>query len=84
MATMESVWHANTSPVSSILDFAMLGMTGVEVAPILRKFLPDTPIILFTLYGDVVKHMNLNALGISATFSKTDSLTKLLRMAHEL
>lgn len=71
-------------PSLIVLDFAMPGMTGIEVAAILRGFLPDTPIILFTLYGDTVKHMDLRALGISATFSKTDSLTKLLRIAHEL
>ena len=71
-------------PSLIILDFAMPGMTGIEAAPLLREVLPDTPIILFTLYGDTVKHMDLKALGISATFSKTDSLTKLLSKAHEL
>jgi CheY-like chemotaxis protein len=71
-------------PSLIILDFAMPGMTGIEVSPILKELLPDTPIILFTLYGDAVKSIDLNALGISATFSKTDSLTELLRKAHEL
>ena len=71
-------------PSLIILDLAMPGMTGIEAAPLLREVLPDTPIILFTFYGDTVKHMNLKALGISATFSKTDSLTKLVRKAHEL
>jgi CheY-like chemotaxis protein len=71
-------------PSLIILDFAMPGMTGVQVAPILREFLPDTPIILFTLYADEVKHMNLNELGITASFSKSDSLANLLIKAHEL
>lgn len=71
-------------PSLIILDCAMPGMTGIEAAPILRELLPDTPIILFTLYGDTVKHVDLKALGISATVSKTDSLTKLFRKAHEL
>lgn len=71
-------------PSLVIVDFAMPGMTGIQLAPLLREFLPNTPIILFTLYGDAVKRINLKALGISAACSKTESLTKLLQKAHEL
>jgi CheY-like chemotaxis protein len=71
-------------PILIIVDFAMPGMTGVQLAPILREFLPNTPIILFTLYGDAVKRINLKAVGISAACSKTELLTKLLQKAHEL
>src|ERR1700721_1091594 len=31
-----------------ILDLSMPVMTGLDAAPLLRKLLPDTPILLFT------------------------------------
>jgi CheY-like chemotaxis protein len=67
-----------------VLDVAMPGMTGLEAAPVMKKILPATPIILFTLFGDHLKGWDLTKAGISATFSKTDPLDQLLHKAHEL
>ena len=66
------------------LDFSMPGMSGFQAAPFLREILPDTPIILVTLYGDMLKHLDLKAHGISSVFLKTDPLDNLLRKAFEL
>lgn len=73
-------------PSLIILDFAMPGMTGIQVAPILycENFFLTLPSFSSLFYGDTVKHMNLKALGITAKFSQTDSLAELLRKAHEL
>jgi CheY-like chemotaxis protein len=67
-----------------ILDAAMPVMTGIEAAPTLKSLLPETPIILFTLYDSVFKGWDLTSLGISATVSKTSTTDELVRKAHEL
>jgi len=67
-----------------ILDLAMPVMSGIEAAPQLRKLLPETPIILFSLHADHLKHVDCASLGISATISKTDPPEDLLRKVHEL
>lgn len=41
-------------PEVIILDLSMPVMDGLQTAPHLRKIAPDTPIILFTLYGQEV------------------------------
>jgi CheY-like chemotaxis protein len=71
-------------PSLIILDVAMPVMSGLDATPVLRAFLPKTPIILFTLFGDHLKKLDLTSLGISATFAKSDPLDKLIHMAHEL
>ena len=43
-----SIFH----PDLIVLDLAMPVMNGLEAAPLLRKKLPFTPIILFSLYAD--------------------------------
>jgi CheY-like chemotaxis protein len=67
-----------------ILDVAMPVMNGIEAAPKLKELLPDTPIILFTLYGNFLKNRDLSAFGISATFAKSEPLDELIRKAHVL
>ena len=66
------------------LDLSMPGMTGLQVVPVIREFLPDTPIILVTLYGEELKFLDLKALGVSAVFPKSAPLNDLLHMAHKL
>src|ERR1035438_3638675 len=39
----------NLNPNLIVLDLVMPVMTGLDAAPLLRKLLPDTPIILFTV-----------------------------------
>jgi DNA-binding NarL/FixJ family response regulator len=38
-----------------VLEVAIPRLNGVEAAPKLRKLLPKTPIILFTLHGSLLK-----------------------------
>jgi CheY-like chemotaxis protein len=82
---LEAIKVARESqPNLIILDVAMPDMTGLETAPLLKKILPDTPIILFTLFGDHLRDVDLTLAGISATIAKSDPLHQLLYKALEL
>ena len=37
-----------------VLDYSMPVMNGLEAAPLLRKLLPQTPIIMFTMFANDV------------------------------
>jgi CheY-like chemotaxis protein len=55
-----------------ILDHSMPVMGGLETAPTLRRILPTTAIILFTLYADSVLPGDAAASGISTVVAKGD------------
>lgn len=67
-----------------ILDLVMPVMTGLDAAPLLRKLLPDTRIILFSVQeGREVERLACAA-GIDAVVSKTQSVSKLILQAQAL
>ena len=39
-----------------ILDLVMPVVNGIEAARVLKRIMPDTPIILFTVYNDTATH----------------------------
>jgi CheY-like chemotaxis protein len=67
-----------------ILDLVMPAMNGVEAAPRLRELLPETPIILYTLFADQLKRVDLRLSGVSAVFLKSEPPHQLLAKAQEL
>src|SRR3984893_12782058 len=67
-----------------ILDLIMPVMTGLDAAPLLRKLLPDTPIILFTVQeGGEVERL-ARAAGINAVVSKSQAAAELVLKAQAL
>jgi two-component system nitrate/nitrite response regulator NarL len=67
-----------------ILDLAMPVMTGLDAAPVLRKMLPATLLILFTVHeGREVAKLALAA-GIHAVVSKTQAAATLITQAQVL
>jgi two-component system chemotaxis response regulator CheY len=66
------------------LDLSMPVMNGLRAAPELRKILPTTPIILFTLFGDSVPKTAASESGVSLVLLKTVPLSVLIDHAHEL
>jgi two-component system response regulator NreC len=65
------------NPDVIILDFSMPRINGLQAALVLHEMVPDTPIILFTIYKDgVVGRLARNA-GIASVVSKSDQLTML-------
>ena len=77
----------NLKPDLIILDLSMPVMTGLDAAPLLRKLLPDTPIILFTQQeGSEVDRLAraAGAAGIDAVVSKSQAASELVLKAQAL
>jgi CheY-like chemotaxis protein len=74
----------NYKPDLVILDLVMPVMNGVEAAPRLRELLPEAPIILYTLFADQLKRLDLRLSGVSAVFLKNQPLNQLLSKVREL
>jgi CheY-like chemotaxis protein len=67
-----------------ILDLSMPVMNGLEAAPVLHRMLPETPIILYTLYGSSVSKEKVSVFGISDVVSKDEPLESLIATAYSL
>ena len=61
-----------------LLDVCMPRLGGPEAASILKRVLPKTRIILFTLFDDTIGKELAGAMGVDLVLSKTDGMAKLL------
>jgi len=75
---------AEIKPHLIVLDLSMPIMNGLEAAPILKDLLPETKIILFTQFGDHLKHINPVLKGVSAIVAKDRPLDELIRLARDI
>jgi len=66
-----------------ILDVLMPDLNGIEVASILKKSLPHTKLILFTMYGEYVKTL-ATAAGVDVVLPKPNGLTPLMEALEEV
>lgn len=71
-------WALALRPDLVILDVLMPKLNGIEVASLLRKNLPESKIILFTMYGEYVQTLAMAA-GVDIVLPKPDGLTPLMR-----
>ena len=71
-------------PQLILLDLAMPEMNGITAARLLKRRMPEVPLILFTMYGDVFGAEEANSVGISAVFSKTEAIEPMLEKARNL
>ena len=60
-----------------VLDFSMPRINGLEAAVILHQVIPNTPIILLTIYKDAIPLRLARTAGVASVLSKTDQLTVL-------
>ena len=67
-----------------LLDLSMPIMNGVEVASLLRARMPATPVVVYTIFDDVLGKPLAATLGIAAIVSKSDGLGKLLARIEAL
>ena len=61
-----------------LLDVAMPMLNGVEVASVLARSMPDLPIVLYTMYNELLGLSLATAVGAKAVISKADGISKLL------
>ena len=66
------------NPDLIVLDLAMPNANGVEVALVLSRSMPHTPVVLFTMFDEVFGRSPVRTLGISAVVAKSDGVAKLL------
>jgi two-component system invasion response regulator UvrY len=66
-----------------ILDLAIPEMNGLKTANAISKILPDTPIILFTLYAQNIKDSNMDVSAITRIVAKGE-LDALMANAEDL
>ena len=67
-----------------VLEVAIPRLNGGQAAPKLRKLLPKTPIILFTLHGDLLKGCDISEIGVDAVVAKQDGMSSLGASVHTL
>jgi DNA-binding NarL/FixJ family response regulator len=59
-----------------LLDLSMPVLGGAEAASILKKMMPNTKIILFSMQDDIPKSLAA-VIGVDLTLSKMDGITRL-------
>jgi len=65
-----------------VLDFQMPVLNGIEAAQVLKRIMPDVPIILFTLHTEKIKHLvGLNA-PVDLVVAKSDAVTSSITFAR--
>src|SRR5438445_6888653 len=67
-----------------VLDLAMPRMNGAEAASVLSTTMPDIPVVLLTLYQNVLGTALAAAVGVKAIIEKTDGLDKLVACVRSL
>jgi len=67
-----------------VLDFSLPDRNGLQVAAALKRKLPETKIILFTLFDDLFGDSVAAASGVYAVVSKEEGLAPLLAIIQEL
>ena len=67
-----------------VLDFSMPVMNGLQAAPLLKKLLPQSPIILYTMHANSELVRLAGAAGISAVVSKEETNVHLMSKVHAL
>jgi DNA-binding NarL/FixJ family response regulator len=60
-----------------ILDVVMPGLSGVEVATVVKKILPRAKVILFTMYEEKVGKTLAKSAGVDIVLAKTGGLSAL-------
>jgi DNA-binding NarL/FixJ family response regulator len=72
----------NLKPDLIIMDFSMPVMSGLDAAVLLKKLLPNTRIILFTVHDGYEVERLASAAGIHALVLKNQAVSKLILQAR--
>jgi len=81
----EAVTMAQTlSPRLIIMDIGLPGMSGIEAAQGIKAVLPDTHVVMLTIYDDEAHRADAAAAGASAYVPKRKVQTELLPVVTRL
>ncbi|MHB9074098.1 MAG: response regulator transcription factor [Desulfobaccales bacterium] len=81
----EAVTMAQTmSPRLVIMDIGLPGMSGIEAAQGIKAVLPDTHVVMLTIYDDEAHRADAAAAGASAYVPKRKVQTELLPIVTRL
>lgn len=67
-----------------VLDMSLPDMNGLQAAAILHRIMPDSPIMLFTLFVESIAEREARKLGVSAMISKHEPTDVVVQKASEL
>ena len=67
-----------------VLDLVMPRMNGAEAASVLHQTMPDVPVVILTLYQDVLGPSLASTIGVKAILDKTEGLDKLVACVRSL
>jgi two-component system, chemotaxis family, chemotaxis protein CheY len=67
-----------------VLDLSMPGMNGVEAAAALGQLLPEVPVVVLTMYGDLLGEAMAAGLAVKAVVGKADGMMKLVECVQRL
>jgi len=80
----EAVEEASrTHPDLIVLDMAMPVMNGLEAARLLKRMMPEVPIIMYSATDEVAER-TARSVGISEIISKSQRVSVLIRAARGL
>jgi DNA-binding NarL/FixJ family response regulator len=67
-----------------VLDLVMPRMNGAETASVLSQTMPNVPVVLLTLYQNILGPALAAAVGAKAVLDKTEGLDKLVACVRSL
>jgi DNA-binding NarL/FixJ family response regulator len=67
-----------------LLDFSMPNMNGIEAASVLKKILPFSRIVVFTMFDDALGSRLASAVGVDLVIPKAEGLGGLVKAVDRL
>jgi len=65
-----------------LLDLSMPVMNGLEAARILKRMMPEVPVIMYSAHGDSSTEKAARSAGVWAVVPKSENISVLLGKAH--
>jgi DNA-binding NarL/FixJ family response regulator len=67
-----------------LLDLSMPVMNGLEATRVLKRVMPEVPIVMYSAYCDSFTEKEARSVGVSALVSKSEHISVLLGKARSL
>jgi DNA-binding NarL/FixJ family response regulator len=65
-----------------LLDLSMPVMNGLEATRVLKRMMPEVPVIIYSAYPDSSTEKAARSVGVCALVSKSENISVLLGKAH--